>query len=70
VKLILGRYSDELWCDVVPLESCDILLSRSWKCQRKAVYDKRRNIYKFVKDGKSIKLMPLTPKEILEEKVL
>ncbi|KAF5448338.1 hypothetical protein F2P56_028883 [Juglans regia] len=40
VKFALGRnYTDEAWCDVVPMTVCHLLLGRPWLYDRKVLYD-------------------------------
>jgi hypothetical protein len=58
----IGRYSDEVLYDVVPMTACHILLGRLWQYDRRVIHDGFRNKYNLVKDGKIIKLAPLTPK--------
>jgi hypothetical protein len=68
VAFTIGRYSDEMLCDVVPMHAGHILLGRPWQYDRRVIHDGFRNRYNFVKDGKTIKLAPLTPKQVYEAK--
>ncbi|GKV20647.1 hypothetical protein SLEP1_g30745 [Rubroshorea leprosula] len=61
-------YQDEVWCDVIPMDTCHLLLGRPWQFERKAIHDGHANTYSFVKDGVQIKLIPLKPKDLLEKK--
>ncbi|XP_048227255.1 uncharacterized protein LOC125369285 [Ricinus communis] len=60
----IGRYSDEVLCDVVPMHASHILLGRPWQFDRRAVHDGFLNRYSFVKDGRKVTLTPLSPKEV------
>ncbi|XP_048135655.1 uncharacterized protein LOC125315249 [Rhodamnia argentea] len=59
VQFSIGkRYSDEMWCDVVSMDACHILLGRPWRFDRKTQDDGFRNTYTFKKDGRTITLGP------------
>ncbi|GKV27135.1 hypothetical protein SLEP1_g36340 [Rubroshorea leprosula] len=62
------RYQDEVWCDVIPVDACHLLLGCPWQFDQKAIHDSHANTYSFVKDGVKIKLTPLKPEETLEKK--
>jgi hypothetical protein len=57
VPFIVGDYIDEVECNVLPLEVCELLLGRSWKYDRNVTHDGRANTYSFVHDGKQSKYM-------------
>ena len=62
VSLSIGKhYSDEIWCDIIPMDACHILLGRPWLYDRKVMHDGCLNTYSFSKDGKKITLAPLSP---------
>ena len=62
VSFTIGKhYQDEVWCNVVPMNVCHLLLGRPWKIDRKVNYDGFKNTYTFCKDGHKIVLAPLTP---------
>ena len=69
VSLSIGRYSDKVLCDVVPMHAGHILLGRPWQYDRKVMHDGFRNRYNFVKDGKSVILVPLSPKQVYEDQM-
>ncbi|GJR23290.1 reverse transcriptase domain-containing protein [Tanacetum coccineum] len=55
VKFSIGKkYSDEVWCDVVPMDACHVLLGRPWQFDRKTKHDGFKNTYTFEKDGTTI----------------
>ena len=59
VKFSIGKkYSDEAWCDVVPMDACHMLLVRPWQFDRMAALDGFENTYAFQIDGVAITLGP------------
>uniref|UniRef100_A0A2N9F1V6 Reverse transcriptase domain-containing protein n=1 Tax=Fagus sylvatica TaxID=28930 RepID=A0A2N9F1V6_FAGSY len=63
VTFSIGKYLDEVLCDVVPMHAGHILLGRPWQYDRRVTHDGFKNMYSFVKGGKTIKLAPLTPSQ-------
>ena len=62
VSFTIGKhYQDEVWCDVVPMDVCHLLLGRPWQYDRQIIYDGFKNTYTFRKDGHKIVLAPLKP---------
>ena len=57
------KYRDEVWCDVVNMDACHLLLGRPWQFDRKVTHDGRANSYSFVFDGVKIVLVPGKPSE-------
>ena len=51
-------YKDEIWCDIVPMDACHVLLGRPWLFDRSVMHDGRLNTYTFAKDHKKITLTP------------
>jgi len=48
VSLSIGKYyKDEIWCDIVPINACPILLGRPWLFDRSVIHDGRMNTYSF-----------------------
>nr|GEV95929.1 putative reverse transcriptase domain, zinc finger, CCHC-type, aspartic peptidase domain protein [Tanacetum cinerariifolium] len=64
-----NKYTDELWCEVIPMDACHILLGRPWLYDRRVKHDGYRNNYAFKKDGVSITLAPLNPKDAPPDRV-
>uniref|UniRef100_A0A2N9ENF7 Retrotransposon gag domain-containing protein n=1 Tax=Fagus sylvatica TaxID=28930 RepID=A0A2N9ENF7_FAGSY len=60
---------DEVLCDVVPMHAGHILLGRPWQYDRRVTHDGFKNMYSFVKEGKTIKLAPLTPSQVYEDQL-
>ncbi|XP_038974748.1 uncharacterized protein LOC108510824 [Phoenix dactylifera] len=63
----IGRYSDEVLCDVVPMQANHILLGRPWQFDRRTLHDGYKNKYSFIKNGRNITLAPLPPHQVLAE---
>ena len=62
VSFSIGKYKDEVLCDVVPMHVSYILLGRLWQFDRNVNHDGFKNRHSFVKDNKLITLVPLTPR--------
>jgi len=59
IALSIGKsYKDELWCDILPMDACHILLGRPWLFDRKVMHDGYQNTYTLLKDGRNITLAP------------
>jgi hypothetical protein len=69
VSFSIGRYKNELLCDVVPMHAGHILLGRPWQFDRKAIHDRFKNRHSFVKDNRTITLLPLTARQVYEDQV-
>jgi len=69
VAFTIGRYSDEVLCNVVPMHAGHILLGKPWQYDRQVIHDGFTNKYNFVKDGKTFKHAPLTPKQVYEDQL-
>ncbi|XP_074278572.1 uncharacterized protein LOC141602165 [Silene latifolia] len=64
LSFVMGPYEDEVWCDVLPMSACHILLGRPWQFDRKVVHQGKDNIY-IVSKGKSrFHLKPLSPSKV------
>jgi len=62
VSFSIGKsYQDELWCDIIPMDACHILLGRPWLYDRRVMHDGYQNTYTFHKDGRQFTLAPFTP---------
>jgi len=69
VPFLIGKYIDEVLCDMVPIQTSHILLGRPWQYDRKTIHDGVKNRYTIVKDGKTITLVPLTPKQMYDDQI-
>ena len=66
MKFKIGHYVDEVLCDIMPMDCCNILLGRPWQYDRHAVHDGRLNQYTLWVNGKKQTLLPLieSPNEV------
>ncbi|XP_059446591.1 uncharacterized protein LOC132178154, partial [Corylus avellana] len=69
VSFSIGKYKDEVLCDVGPMHACHILLGRPWQFDRKVTHDGFKNRHSFVKDNRTITLVLLTPKQVYEDQM-
>ncbi|GJV74559.1 putative reverse transcriptase domain, zinc finger, CCHC-type, aspartic peptidase domain protein [Tanacetum coccineum] len=64
VQFSIGnKYTDEHWCEVIPMDACHIILGRPWLYDRRVKHDGFCNTYSFKKDDLSITLAPLNPRD-------
>lgn len=59
VPILIGRYADEVYCDVVEMDACHILLGRPWQYDKDAMHSGRKNTYSFTRDKVKYALTPL-----------
>ncbi|KAF7842186.1 uncharacterized protein G2W53_004484 [Senna tora] len=69
VSFSIGKYCDEILCDVVPMHAGHILLRRPWELDRKAKKNRFTNRYSFVMNNKPVTLVQLTPEQIYEGQI-
>jgi len=69
ITFAIGKYKDEVLCDVVTTEATHILLGRPWQFDRKILHDRHTNKISFNFQGHKIILKPLSPKEFNEDQV-
>ena len=69
VSFSIGKHKDEVFCDIVPMHAGYILLGRPWQFDRKVNHDRFKNRHSFVKDNKTITLVPLTPRQVYEDQM-
>lgn len=53
---------DAIYCDVVPMDACHLLLGRPWQYDNTVKHDGHCNTYSFLFRGKRIVLVPTKPK--------
>ncbi|XP_071740522.1 uncharacterized protein [Rutidosis leptorrhynchoides] len=59
VQFSIGKTNkNEVWCEVIPMDACHLLLGRPWKFDIKTKHDGFHNTYSFMKDGINITLAP------------
>ncbi|GJS42727.1 RNA-directed DNA polymerase, partial [Tanacetum coccineum] len=62
LSLSIGRsYEDKIWCDVIPMDACHVLLGRPWLFDRRVMHDGYQNTYSFNHNDKKIVLTPMSP---------
>ncbi|XP_010541784.1 PREDICTED: uncharacterized protein LOC104815166 [Tarenaya hassleriana] len=66
IPFSIGKYRDEVICDVVPMQAGHILLGRPWQFDREVKHDGRANQYSFVYDKRKIVLAQLSPSQVHE----
>jgi hypothetical protein len=69
VPFFIGKYVNDVLCDVVPMYASHILLGRPWQFGRKETHYGVRNQYIIVKDDKIITLIPLTYKQVYDNQI-
>ena len=69
VAFSIGKYQDEVVCDVVPMHTGHLLLGRPWQFDRRVIYDGYTNRYTFKHRGKNVTLAPLTPKQVYQDQL-
>ncbi|KAF8106381.1 hypothetical protein N665_0141s0004 [Sinapis alba] len=63
VSIIVGKYEDEVLCDVLPMEAGHILLGRPWQSDRRVIHDGFTNKHSFEFDGRKTVMVPMTPND-------
>jgi len=69
ITFAIGKYKDEVLCDVVPMEANHILLGRPWKYDRHVLHDGLTNKMTFTFQGHKVTLKPLSRKEVHEDQI-
>ncbi|KAL4325112.1 hypothetical protein GQ457_11G027410 [Hibiscus cannabinus] len=69
IAFLVGKYCDEVFCDVVPMQAGHLLLGRPWQFDRRVMHDGYTNRYSFKHEGRNVTLAPLTPKQVHEDQV-
>ncbi|XP_021861565.1 uncharacterized protein [Spinacia oleracea] len=64
VGLSMGSYTDEVLCDVIPMDACHVFLGRPWQFDRDVVHRGRSNEYVLRDKGKRIVLKPMSSQAI------
>jgi len=52
---------DEIWCEIVLMDACHVLLGCPWLLDRRVMHDGHLNTYTFTKYHKKITFTPLKP---------
>ncbi|XP_031276988.1 uncharacterized protein LOC116135425 [Pistacia vera] len=59
------RYTDEVTCDIIHMDGCNLLLGRPWQYDQEVIHDCRKNTYSFKLNKKTITLAPLAPTQTI-----
>ncbi|XP_024010472.1 uncharacterized protein LOC112085485 [Eutrema salsugineum] len=70
VPLSIGKYEDEVLCDILPMEASHILLGRPWQSDRQVMHDGFTNRHKFEFKGRKTVLLPMTPHEVYQDQLV
>nr|GEW81322.1 hypothetical protein [Tanacetum cinerariifolium] len=60
-------YKDNVWCDVVAMDACHLLLGRPWEYDLDITPNRKTNTYSFLFGGVKNTLMPNKPKEVVNK---
>ena len=69
ISFLIGKYEDEVLCNVVPMQAGHLLLGRQRKFDRNVKYDSFTNKYSFVHNQWTITLVLLTSSQVYEDQV-
>jgi len=70
ILLDFGHFTDDVVCDVVPMDACHVLLVRPWEFDRQIVKDGVTNVYSVrLENRQRCKLSPLSPFEIVKSQL-
>ncbi|XP_024009254.1 uncharacterized protein LOC112084365 [Eutrema salsugineum] len=61
VPFSVGKYRDEVLCDVVPMQAGHLLLGRPWQFDKVTLHNGRTNYYNFTHMDRKFNLGPLSP---------
>ncbi|XP_071912236.1 uncharacterized protein [Coffea arabica] len=64
VSFKIGRYEDEILCDVVPMHASHIILGRPLQYDRRVNFEGMSNKYSFMYKDHNITFAPLSPKQV------
>ena len=69
IPFSIGKYEDEVLCDVTPMHVGHILLGRPWHFDRRVMHDGYKNRYSFVMDNRKFVLAHLKPLQTYEDRM-
>nr|XP_027103091.1 uncharacterized protein LOC113724382 [Coffea arabica] len=69
VPFRIGKYEDQVLCDVIPMQASHILLGRPWQYDKKTTHDGFTNKYSLLHHNKKMTLVPLTPQQVHEDQL-
>ncbi|RDX94082.1 hypothetical protein CR513_23572, partial [Mucuna pruriens] len=69
VSFSIGKYNDEVLCDVAPMHAGHLLLGRPWQFDRNITHDGYKNRYTLAMNQRIIVLTPLKPVEAYSDQI-
>ncbi|KAF8047244.1 hypothetical protein N665_3134s0001 [Sinapis alba] len=66
IPFSIGRYVDQVTCDVVPMQAGHLLLGRPWQFDKETIHNGRTNYYSFTHNNRKHNLAPLSPQQVLD----
>ena len=69
VSFSIGKYQDEVYCDIVNMDACHLLFGRPWQFDVDAKHAGKENTYRLEKGGVKYSLLPLKDKRSKVSKV-
>nr|XP_027090404.1 uncharacterized protein LOC113711436 [Coffea arabica] len=69
VPFSIGKYIDEVVCDVAPMHATHVILGRPWQFDKHVTFDDKANKYILLHNGKRMVLTPLTPTQVYEDQL-
>ncbi|XP_038976183.1 uncharacterized protein LOC120107097 [Phoenix dactylifera] len=69
ISFSIGKYKDEVLCDVAPMHAGHLLLGRPWQFDRRVIHDGYKNRYTLVMNNHTIVLTPLRPTEAYADQI-
>ena len=69
ITFAIGKYKDEVFCDVVSMEATHILLGGPWQYDTQVIHDGLTNHVSFNFQWHKVILKPLSPKEVHEDQI-
>ncbi|XP_010451773.2 PREDICTED: uncharacterized protein LOC104733947 [Camelina sativa] len=66
VPFSVGRYEDQVLCDVVPMQASHLLLGRPWQFDKRTSHCGHTDQYTLVHDSKRVCLKSLSPTQVSE----
>uniref|UniRef100_A0A151UFH7 CCHC-type domain-containing protein n=1 Tax=Cajanus cajan TaxID=3821 RepID=A0A151UFH7_CAJCA len=69
IPISIGKYKDEVLCDIVPLEASHVLLGRPWQFDKKTIHDGLTNKISFQHFRRKFILCPQSPSQVSEDQI-
>ena len=69
IPFSIGKYEDEILCDVTPMHAGHILLGQPWQFDMRVMHDGYKNHYSFIMNNQKFVLALLKPLQAYAERV-